>query len=116
LGQAEAEKEYMMDHNDHIAGVGAIVTNLQGLETALRFFLGRHYDQHLRFPQYGDTTASKNYLTAFASLGELIDDFNKSLKPSEVNFKLNFDAVRVRDASRVHRRRTSPDHNLRKAA
>ena len=87
-----------MNHDDHVAGVGAIVTNLQALETALRFFLGRQYDQHLEFPKSGDTTARKSYLTAFAPLGELIEDFNKSLKPEEANFTISFDAVRVRDA------------------
>jgi hypothetical protein len=97
-----------MDHNDHIAGVGSIVTNLQALETALRFFLGRHYDQHLKFPKLGETTACKSYLTAFAPLGELIDDFNKSLKPDEAKSKTNFDAVRVRDAL-AHGRLFVPD-------
>jgi hypothetical protein len=87
-----------MDHNDHIAGVGAIVTNLQALETSLRFFLGRRYDQHLEFPKPGDAAARQSYLTAFAPLGELIEDFNKSLKPEEEHFKMSFEAVRVRDA------------------
>lgn len=87
-----------MNHDDHVAGVGAIVTNLQALETALRFFLGRRYDQHLEFPKPGEPTARKSYLTAFAPLGELIEDFNKSLKPEEEKFKISFEAVRVRDA------------------
>jgi hypothetical protein len=87
-----------MDHNDHVTGVGAIVTNLQALETSLRFFLGRRYDQHLEFSKPSDTAARQSYLTAFAPLGELIEDFNKSLKPEEANFKMNFEAVRVRDA------------------
>jgi len=56
----------MMDHNDHVVGVGAIVTNLQALETSLRFFLGRRYDQYLEFPKPGDLSGRKNYLTAFS--------------------------------------------------
>src|SRR5229473_4816037 len=60
--------ESKMDENDHVRCVGAIVTNLQALETALRFFLGRRYDQYLEFPKPGDTTARKSYLTAFAPL------------------------------------------------
>src|SRR5713226_8021958 len=62
--------ESKMDENDHVRCVGAIVTNLQALETALRFFLGRRYDQYLEFPKPGDTTARKSYLTAFAPLDE----------------------------------------------
>jgi hypothetical protein len=42
--------------------------------------------------------ARQNYLTAFASLGELIEEFNKSLKPEEASFAIGFEAVRVRDA------------------
>src|SRR5260370_2324083 len=87
-----------MDENDHVRCVGAIVTNLQALETALRFFLGRRYDQDLEFPKPGDTTARKSYLTAFAPLGELIEDFNKSLKAEEEKFKISFKPVTVPDA------------------
>jgi hypothetical protein len=87
-----------MDHNDHVAGVGAIVTNLQALETSLRFFLGRRYNQDLEFPKPADTSARQSYLTAFAPLGELIEDYNKSLTSAEEHFKIDFDAVRLRDA------------------
>jgi hypothetical protein len=87
-----------MDHNDHVVGVGAIVTNLQALETSLRFFLGRRYDQDLEFPKPGDTAGRQSYLTVFASLGELIESYNKSLTPAEEHFKIDFDAVRIRDA------------------
>jgi hypothetical protein len=88
----------MMDYKDHLFGVGAIVTNLQALETSLRYFLVRRFEQHFRFPMKGEPTACKNYLTAFASLGELIGEYNKSLKPDEEKFKIDFDAVRIRDA------------------
>jgi hypothetical protein len=97
-----------MDDKDHVRCVGAIVTNLQALETSLRFFLGRRYDQHLAFPKPGQTSACRNYLTDFASLGELIEGFNKSLTPQEANFKIDFEAVRVRDAL-AHGRLLVPD-------
>jgi hypothetical protein len=97
-----------MDEKDHVRCIGAIVTNLQALETSLRFFLGRRYDQHLAFPKRGQTSACRNYLTEFASLGELIEDFNKSLKPDETNFEISFDAVKVRDAL-AHGRLFVPD-------
>jgi hypothetical protein len=87
-----------MDYKEHLFGVGAIVTNLQALETSLRSFLVRRFEQHFKFPMKGDMTACKNYLTAFASLGELITDYNSSLKPDEQTFEIDFDAVRVRDA------------------
>ena len=49
------------------AGVGAIVTNLQALESALRRFLVERYGQCSNFPKMGDTTACRSYLTAFES-------------------------------------------------
>jgi hypothetical protein len=87
-----------MDHSEHVTGVGAIVTNLQTLETSLRIFLVRRYDQDLEFPRLGDTSARQNYLTAFEPLGALIDEYNKSLTLAEQQFIIDFDAVRVRDA------------------
>jgi len=97
-----------MDEVDHVRCVGSIVTNLQALETSLRFFLGHHYGQHLEFPKPGEMTARQNYLTSFASLGELIEGFNKSLKPDEANSEIGFEAVRVRDAL-AHGRLFVPD-------
>jgi hypothetical protein len=87
-----------MEAKDHLFGVGAIVTNLQALETSLRYFLVRRFEQHFKFPIKGDATACKNYLTAFASLGELITDYNSSLKADEQKYEIDFDAVRIRDA------------------
>jgi hypothetical protein len=87
-----------MDHKIHTAGVGSIVTNLQALETVLRGFLVERYDQCAAFPKMGDTTACRNYLTAYDSLGSLIDEYHELLAENEKRFSINPTVVRVRDA------------------
>jgi len=39
---------------DHIQGVGAIVTNLQALETVVRLILAAVHNQRLKLPGLGD--------------------------------------------------------------
>lgn len=87
-----------MDYKDHIAGVGSIVTNLQALESALRRFLVARYGQCANFPQMGDTTACRSYLTAFESLGPLIKEYHGLLEEHEKQFRVDDTVVPIRDA------------------
>jgi hypothetical protein len=41
---------------DHTQWVGAIVTNLQALETVLRYFLAKLRNEIVEFPKVGDQT------------------------------------------------------------
>jgi hypothetical protein len=87
-----------MDFRDHIAGVGAIVTNLQALETALRRFLVERYGQCPAFPKMGDATACRSYLTAYLSLGPLIKEYHGLLDDHEKQYCLDDSVVPIRDA------------------
>jgi hypothetical protein len=87
-----------VDWKDHTHQVGGIVTNLQALETVLRYFLLRQKGQQVQFPKVGDTDAAENMLTSYDFLGELMDAFNKSLKDTEKQFAVNREVVTIRDA------------------
>ena len=63
-----------MTAEDHTKGVGAIVTNLQALETVLRYFLAKMNNEVIEFPKVGDTTVKLSYLTRYISLGKLDQD------------------------------------------
>jgi hypothetical protein len=77
---------------------GGLLTNLQALETALRYFLLRRSRQDPQFPKVGDTAASETYLTNYMSLGYLIDEYNKDLGDSEKKFEVAKTVVDIRDA------------------
>jgi hypothetical protein len=91
-------REVYLESKDHTQWVGAIVTNLQALETVLRYFLLRLYKQEVHFPKIGDMEAKKTYLTRFMSLGTLIKNYNKALDEVEKQFKVDREVVRIRDA------------------
>jgi hypothetical protein len=83
---------------DHTQWVGGIVTNLQALETVIRYFLLRRRKEEVQFPEVGDRDAKKTYLTRFLSLGTLIKTYNKTLHEAEKKFKVDKEVVRIRDA------------------
>lgn len=88
-----------MDWKVHLNGVGSIVTNLQALETVLRAFLTERYGQCAKFPKLGDETACRSYLTAYASLGDLLQDYHNDLSENEKQkFSIDPTVVQVRDA------------------
>ena len=87
-----------MDPKFHTNGVGNIVTNLQALETVLRGFLAERFGQCATFPKMGDKTACRNYLTAYVSLGDLIDDYHRDLSADEKKFSIDPTVVLIRDA------------------
>src|ERR1700749_72230 len=54
----DLKREVALEGKDHTHLVGCIVTNLQALETVLRYFLLRVHKQDPQFPKVGDTDAS----------------------------------------------------------
>jgi hypothetical protein len=87
-----------MKVEEHTQWVGAIVTNLQALETTLRYFLLRLRNQDPQFPKVGDHDAKKTYLTRSLSLGQVINKYNRVLTKDEGKFKVDFSVVHIRDA------------------
>ena len=78
--------------------MGAIVTNLQALETVLRYFLAKLRNEVVEFPEPGDQTAKFSYLTRHTSLGKLIRTFNEALAEAEKKFEVDIGVVHIRDA------------------
>lgn len=75
-----------MKAEEHTQGVGAIITNLQALETVLRYFLARRYEQDIQFPKVGDKEAAENYLTRWVGLDKLAKNYNGALAEEEAKF------------------------------
>jgi len=87
-----------LNPEDHTQWVGAIVTNLQALETCLRYFLVRHRKQDRQFPKVGDRDAKKTYMSRFLSLGKIIRKYNSALDAKEAKYRVNEEVVHLRDA------------------
>ena len=88
-----------MDWKAHLNGIGSIVTNLQAFETVLRAFLVERYGHCAKFPKMGDQLACRSYLTAYVSLGELLDDYHRDLSEAErPKYSIDPYVVRIRDA------------------
>jgi hypothetical protein len=83
---------------EHTQWVGAIVTNLQALETILRYFLAKLRNEVVEFPKVGDQTVKLTYLTRRTSLGKLIRTFNEALVEAEKKFEVDIAVVHIRDA------------------
>ena len=87
-----------MDVNEYTQLIGAIVTNLQALESVLRYFSMGHKAKEVEFPKIGAAEATENALTSYTFLDVLIDQFNNSLMPDEQHFKVDRQVVEIRDA------------------
>ena len=87
-----------MKPEEHTQGVGAIVTNLQALETVLRYFLLRRKKQEPHFPKPGDRITKKTYLTRSIVLQNLIRNYNGVLDEGESKYAVDKDMVRIRNA------------------
>jgi hypothetical protein len=83
---------------DHTQLVGAIITNLQALETVLRYHSMGPKARDVQFPTAGALDAVENDLTSYVSLGKLVKRFNTSLKPDEQRFKVDSQVIVIRDA------------------
>lgn len=97
-GQRAEGREITVKAEEHTQWVGAIVTNLQALETVLRYFLVRLRKQDPQFPKVGDRDATKTYLTRYLSLGKIIRKYNGALAGGESKFKVDEAVLHIRDA------------------
>lgn len=89
----------VMTHEEHAKCVGAIITNLQTLETVIRIFLAAVNGQSWAMPKTGDLEVDENYLTNFRAFGPLIDRYNATLTVEErTQYAVNTSHVRIRDA------------------
>jgi hypothetical protein len=95
---------------DHNMRIGAIVMNLQALETAIRFFFFRKNDEQHPFPKPdGERYVPSTSLTKHCQLRKWIRKFNSSLKQEEVpKYSISEDIVETRDAI-AHGRLVAPD-------
>jgi hypothetical protein len=73
----------VMTHEEHAKCVGAIITNLQSLETVIRIFLAAVNKQSWGMPKAGELEVDENYLTNFRAFGPLIDRYNDALTAEE---------------------------------
>jgi hypothetical protein len=78
-----------VDVSDHAQLVGAIITNLQALETVLRYHSMGSKAREVQFPTVGAPDALENDLTSYVSLGKLVKRFNNSLKAEEQQFNVD---------------------------
>ena len=63
-----------MKAEDHTKGVGAIVTNLQPIETVLRYFLAKMNNEVIEFPKVGGTTVKLRLPHALCFAREIVQD------------------------------------------
>jgi hypothetical protein len=94
----DAIRRSPVEVKDHANLVGSIVTNLQALETVLRYYSMGPKAQEVQFPKVGEAEAIESGLTNWVSLGGLVKRFNNSLKPDEQKFKVDSQVVVIRDA------------------
>jgi hypothetical protein len=98
-GNLMTNSESKMKPEDHTKWVGAILTNLQALETVLRFFLLTVNGQAKEFPKPGAKDTVINYLTDYRSLGNLMMLYNEKLNEKETEYAVDIESVvLIRDA------------------
>jgi hypothetical protein len=96
-GSANEKQE--MKAEEYTKSVGAIVTNLQALETVVRYFLLKANGQAPDFPNKAAKDTSITYLTDYRSLRGLIRLYNEKLTDAEAQYTVDLEAVlKVRDA------------------
>jgi len=95
-----------MDGDQHVLGVGKIVGNLHSLELVIRVFLCEADGEEIQLAAVPSGTVAETHLTSFDSLGDLIKEYNDCLSPSEQGYRVDPQAVKIRDAI-AHGRLTS---------
>jgi hypothetical protein len=84
-----------MDQDDHVRGVGKIVSNLEALEFVIRIFLGNRHNQKLEYPTPTTKELPETYVTNYMSLDELVKEYNAGLSQVE---QVDVEVVKIRDA------------------
>jgi hypothetical protein len=89
--------------DDYTRLLGAIITNLQALETVLRYHSMGAKAREVQFPRAGERDAIENDLTSWVTLGKLIKRFNNSLgsdeQPTRSTVRSSSSAMRSRMAA-----------------
>jgi hypothetical protein len=89
--------------------VGAIVMNLQALETTIRFFFFRKNSEMEPFPKAcGPTEVPSTSLTTYCQLRKWIRKYNSALSKQESEFAISEESAEIRDAI-AHGRLIAPD-------
>jgi hypothetical protein len=81
----------------HTLAIGKIVVNLQSLEFILRLFLRLANNEAFEIPKPNVQLVPLSYMTKWATLGQLIRDFNKNLNSHEKNYAIDPMVVELRD-------------------
>jgi hypothetical protein len=99
-----------MNADEYNKGIGAIVMNLQALETVIRFFFFRKNSEQYPFPQSGgERYVPSTSLTKYCQLRKWIRKFNSCLKQEELSkYSISEGIVEIRDAI-AHGRLFAPD-------
>jgi hypothetical protein len=87
-----------MDVSTYTQLLGAIAINLQALESVLRYFSMGDKAREVELPKIGATEAPENALTKSSPLSTLVDQYNRSLKDEEQDFKVDRAVIQIRDA------------------
>lgn len=78
--------------------VGSVVINLQSLEFMLRMQLTIARNEQVFVPSEGGDEVEENSLTNFASVGQLVRQYNAQLQNGEGAFRVDEKVVEIRDA------------------
>ena len=96
--------------DDYNRKIGAIIMNLQALETVIRFFFFRKNGEQHPFPKPGgERYVPSTSLTKYCQLRKWVRKFNSGLKQEELTkYSISEDIVEIRDAI-AHGRLLAPD-------
>jgi hypothetical protein len=88
-----------MNGDDHLAGLGKLMGNLQSLELCLRIFLAEAAGENWHLPASQGTSVPENSLTNWDAFGTLISKYNKGLSAAELPlYSVDSSVVQARDA------------------
>ncbi len=87
-----------MTLEEHASNLGKLITNLQGLELALRQFLCRLNNEAISVPSVGEKTVLEDHLTNYYPLGTLIKKYNEVVRAEYPHFIVDNSVVELRDA------------------
>lgn len=104
VSQLVERRPEMSELDDHALGIGQIIGNLQSLEVAIRLFL-EWVEPGPASPRWSDPFSlkqggrlPKTALTDYASLGQLIDRYNRHIAAINLELTVDRSVVEVRDA------------------
>jgi hypothetical protein len=87
-----------MTADEHLTSIGKIVGNLWSLELLLRIFLAEANHEQTAFPTSNGEMMQETRLTNYATLDELISEYNDALAQSEQQYRVDATVVKLRNA------------------